>query len=191
MNTTPLVRALPQSNSRIAAFLFDRDGTIIVDVPYNGDPEAVRPMETAAETLSELRALGYPLGVVTNQSGIARGLVTSDQVQKVNARVEELLGPIDVWCICPHGPADGCGCRKPLPGLVYAASEHLGIPPERLAVIGDIGADVEAARAAGAYAALVPTARTRREECADAPILARTVAEAVTRLLALEEEGPR
>lgn len=82
--------------SGIAAVLFDRDDTLIVDVPYNGNPEAVRTMPTAAITLHHLRILGIAVGVVSNQSGIARGLLTHAQVERVNARVERLLGPFDV-----------------------------------------------------------------------------------------------
>ena len=69
------------------AVLFDRDGTIVVDVPYNGDPALVQPVPGAREVLDGLRSRGIPVGVVTNQSGIARGLVTRDQVDAVNARV--------------------------------------------------------------------------------------------------------
>ena len=99
------------------AVLFDRDGTIVVDVPYNGDPDLVQPMPGAREVLDDLRSRGIRLGVVTNQSGIARGYVTRHQVDAVNARVEELLGPFDVWEVCPHGTSDGCACRKPGPGM--------------------------------------------------------------------------
>ncbi|MFD0265345.1 D-glycero-alpha-D-manno-heptose-1,7-bisphosphate 7-phosphatase [Streptomyces sp. NPDC127106] len=150
------------------AVLFDRDGTLVVDVPYNGDPARVLPMPTALAAVTELRQFGVPLGVVSNQSGVARGLLTQEQVAAVRRRVDELFDPFDVWAVCPHGPADGCGCRKPAPGLILAACQRLGAAPERTVVVGDIGSDVRAACAAGARGVLVPTPVTRPEEVAAA-----------------------
>ncbi|KOV81270.1 HAD-IIIA family hydrolase [Nocardia sp. NRRL S-836] len=151
------------------AVLFDRDGTLIRDVPYNGDPSAVTPMPGAREVLRDLRERGLRTGVVSNQSGIGRGLLTRAQVDAVNARVEELLGPFGTWQICPHAPDEGCACRKPAPGMVLAACEALGVSPRRTLFVGDIGADVEAAQAAGAVPLLVPTQVTRPEEVSSAP----------------------
>jgi D-glycero-D-manno-heptose 1,7-bisphosphate phosphatase len=165
------------------AVLFDRDGTLVVDVPYNADPARVRPVPGAGAALDLLRAAGIPVGVVTNQSGVARGLITAAAVQRVNAHVGALLGPFAVWQVCPHGPADGCPCRKPRPGMVLAAARRLGVAPERVAVIGDIGADVEAAAAAGATAVLVPTPVTRPEEVAAAPAVQPDLVSAVRHLL--------
>jgi histidinol-phosphate phosphatase family protein len=173
------VRAL----DRPAAVLFDRDGTLVVDVPYNGDPARVRPMPGAAEALASLRAAGVPTAVVSNQSGIARGLLRPEQVAAVNRRVDELLGPLGPWLVCPHGPGDGCACRKPAPGLVLEAARRLRVDPARCVLIGDIGADVEAARAAGARGVLVPTAATEREEIASAQEVAPDLASAVRLLL--------
>ncbi|SEB35540.1 histidinol-phosphate phosphatase family domain-containing protein/HAD-superfamily hydrolase, subfamily IIIA [Paramicrobacterium humi] len=166
-----------------AAVLFDRDDTLIVNVPYNGDPEAVVPMPTVRTALDRLRAAGVRLGVVTNQSGIARGIITKEQVDAVNRRVEELLGPFDAWQVCPHGPDDACRCRKPLPGLITDAARDLGLDPDRVAVIGDIGSDMEAAAAAGARGILVPTPVTLPAEVASAREVAATIDEAVTALL--------
>ena len=168
----------------LRAILFDRDDTLVVDVPYNGDPDRVSPMPTAAEALRLVRARGLRTGVVSNQSGIARGMLSDDDVRRVNARVDEVLGPFDVWRFCPHGPDDGCACRKPRPGLVLSAADALGLAPAQLAVIGDIGADMGAAAAAGARAVLVPTARTLPDEIAAAPRVAPDLAAAVTLLLA-------
>ena len=173
----------PRPSPRPDAVMLDRDGTLIVDVPYNGDPERVEPVAGARAAVSRLRAAGLALAVVSNQSGIARGILTPAQVAAVNARVEALLGPLGPWLVCPHGPGDGCDCRKPRPGLVLAAAARLGVDPERCAVIGDIGADVQAARAAGARAVLVPTAVTREDEVRAAPELAGTLGEAVDLLL--------
>ncbi|MBT2470624.1 HAD-IIIA family hydrolase, partial [Streptomyces sp. ISL-66] len=165
------------------AVLFDRDGTLVVDVPYNGDPARVAPMPFARAAVSVLRGLGIPVGVVSNQSGVARGLLTQDQVESVRRRVDALFGPFDVWAVCPHGPESGCGCRKPAPGLVLAACERLGAAPGHTVVIGDIGADVRAARAAGARGVLVPTQTTRPEELAAAAESAADLLTAVRLLL--------
>jgi D-glycero-D-manno-heptose 1,7-bisphosphate phosphatase len=121
---------------------------------------------------------------VTNQSGIARGLISTEQADAVNRRVDELLGPFAVWQVCPHGPTDGCSCRKPQPGMVLAAAQRLGLPPGRVAVVGDIGADVEAAAAAGATSVLVPTPVTRPGEVAAAPVVRADLVDAVRHLLA-------
>ena len=164
------------------AVLFDRDGTLVHDVPYNGDPALVEPVPGARAALDRLRAAGVAVGVITNQSGVARGLLTKAQVDDVNRRVEELLGPFDVWVVCPHGPDDGCGCRKPAPGLVQEAARRLGVDTRHCAVVGDIGADVEAARAAGARGVLVPTPVTRPEEVAAAAEVAPTITDAVRAL---------
>jgi histidinol-phosphate phosphatase family protein len=165
------------------AILLDRDGTLVVDVPYNGDPEAVRPMPGAAAAVARLRRAGIQTAVVSNQSGIGRGLLSVDRVEAVNRRVEELLGPLGPWVVCPHAPEARCGCRKPAPGLVLRAARLLGTDPSRCVLIGDIGTDVEAARAAGARAILVPTELTRREEIAAAPEVARDLPAAVDLLL--------
>jgi histidinol-phosphate phosphatase family protein len=102
--------------------------------------------------------------VVSNQSGVARGLITDEQLDRVNARVAELLGPFDTWQVCRHAPDAGCACRKPAPGMIIAAARDLGLEPSQCLVVGDIGADVQAALAAGASAVMVPTAVTRPEE---------------------------
>ncbi|MCQ4043777.1 HAD-IIIA family hydrolase [Streptomyces rubrisoli] len=173
------------------AVLFDRDGTLIEDVPYNGAPERVRPVPGARRALSALRRHGILLGVVSNQSGIARGLLTRADVDAVRRRVEELLGPFDIWVVCPHGPYDGCRCRKPAPGLIHTAVARLGVERQRTAVIGDIGADVDAARAAGARGILVPNEQTDPREVAAAAETAPTLLTAVLALLGGEPEASR
>jgi D-glycero-D-manno-heptose 1,7-bisphosphate phosphatase len=172
--------------SPVKAVLFDRDGTLVEDVPYNGDPDLVRPADGAREAVGLLRAHGIRTGVVTNQSGIARGLLTDADVRHVNRRVDELLGPFDVWAVCPHGPDDGCHCRKPEPGLILWAAGRICTAPADCVVVGDIGADVEAARRAGAHGILVPTPETRPEETADADHVAKDLLTAVRAVL----DGP-
>jgi len=166
-----------------AAVLLDRDGTLVTDVPYNGDPARVAPVPGAAAALDRLRRAGVPLALVSNQSGVARGLLTMADVAAVNRRLEALVGPLGPWLVCAHGSDEGCPCRKPAPGLVLAAAAELGVDPRACAVIGDIGADVEAATAAGARPILVPTPATRPEEIEAAPEVAATLDQAVDLLV--------
>ncbi|MFP8942089.1 D-glycero-alpha-D-manno-heptose-1,7-bisphosphate 7-phosphatase [Streptomyces fenghuangensis] len=174
----------------VRAVLLDRDGTLVEDVPYNGDPELVRPMPGAAEAMALLRSRGVPAAVVTNQSGIARGLIGWDDMGRVHARIDELLGPFHAWAVCPHGPDDGCACRKPAPALVLDAARRLGAAPAECVVIGDIGSDMDAARAAGARAILVPTPVTLPEEVRQAPAVAPDLFTAVRAALDGPWPGP-
>lgn len=155
------------------AVLLDRDDTIIEDGPYLRDPAGVRPLPGAQHALDRLRRNGLRLAVVSNQSGVAKGLISARQLEAVNAEVDAALGPFDSWHVCVHDADDGCRCRKPAPGMVEAAAAALGVPPSRCVMIGDTGADVEAALAAGADAILVPTGRTLPHEVGEARVKAR------------------
>jgi HAD superfamily hydrolase (TIGR01662 family) len=178
-----IIRYQARIHPKPAGVLIDRDGTLVVDVPYNGDPKLVQPMQGARSALDRLRRAGIPIAVVSNQSGVARGMLSMDQVEAVNRRIEDLLGPLGPWVICPHGPQDDCTCRKPLPGLVVQAASALKVKPEDCALIGDIGADVEAARAAGARPILVPGPATLPEEIDAAPEVAPDLNSAVDLIL--------
>ena len=164
--------------------LFDRDGTLVHDVPYNGRPELVRPVAGAEDALDRLRRAGVRIGMVTNQSGVARSRLTGEQVAAVNRQVEAQLGPFDTVHWCPHGPDEGCQCRKPAPGMVWQACTDLGVDPSRCVVVGDIGADVQAAEAAGGVGILVPASATRREEVTAAAQVHPDLGSAVTAILA-------
>jgi histidinol-phosphate phosphatase family protein len=155
------------------AVLLDRDDTIIEDGPYLNDPAGVRPMPGAAAALDRLRRKGLLLAVVTNQSGVAKGLITTEQLHAVNARVDAELGPFDSWQVCLHDDVDGCECRKPAPGMVRAAAAELGVDTARCVLIGDTGGDVNAALSADADAVLVPTKRTLPQEISEAKQKAR------------------
>ncbi len=165
---------------RPTAVLFDRDGTLVKDVPYNGNPDLVELQSGARHVLDTLRARGIRVGVVTNQSGVGRGKLTKDDVNAVNARIEELLGPIGAFQVCPHTEDEACDCRKPAPGLITAAAASLGAHPRHCVVIGDIGSDVEAARNAGAQGILVPTTQTLDVEVKAARHVAADLREAVS-----------
>lgn len=132
--------------------MFDRDETLVVDVPFNGDPARVEPAPNARALLDRLRAAGFRVAVVSNQSGVGRGYITAEQVDAVNRRIDELLGPFDGFFVCPHAPEDACECRKPKPKLILDAARALGVDPARCYVVGDRESDVEAARNAGALA---------------------------------------
>jgi D-glycero-D-manno-heptose 1,7-bisphosphate phosphatase len=154
----------PEQATASGVVLFDRDGTLILDIPYNGDPALVQPVEGAVEAVAMVRAAGVALGVISNQSGVSRGHITREQVEAVNARVEEMFGPFDVILYCEHQESDGCECRKPKGGMVKQACDRLGIPTDKAIVIGDIGSDVNAALSVGAKAVLVPTPATLESE---------------------------
>lgn len=168
----------------VRGLLFDRDDTLVIDVPYNADPHKVVPVPGAHRAVERARAAGLRVGVVTNQSAIAKGLATREQVDATNARVDELVGPFDVWCVCPHDAGDDCDCRKPRPGMVLDAARRLGLDPSEVVVVGDIGADVGAAAAAGAQGILVPTPRTRTAEVDEARTVATSLDDAVSLVLA-------
>lgn len=135
------------SGGRVAAFL-DRDGTIIVDRDYPGDPEAVELMPGAAAAIGRLREAGLMAVMITNQSGIGRGLITEDDYRAVQARMEELLEAegtrLDAVYYCPHAPdlVPACECRKPGSGLYLQAAAAHGIDLAASWYIGDRMRDV-------------------------------------------------
>jgi histidinol-phosphate phosphatase family protein len=172
------------------AVLFDRDGTLVIDVPYNGDAGRVRLVPGAREALHRLRRAGVPVAVITNQSGVGRGLIGPDDVEAVNRRIEDLAGPIGPWLMCFHAPEADCSCRKPRAGLVLAAADRLGVEASRCIVVGDTEADVLAASAAGARAILIPNAATRAEEIARSHPVASGLQHAVDLVLGERASTP-
>lgn len=142
------------------AFL-DRDGTVIVEKNYLGDPAGVELLPGAAAGMRRLRELGYGLVLVTNQAGVGRGFFTEAAVAAVHQRLTELLAVagvvLDGIYYCPHHPAAGCTCRKPLPGLIRQAQADLPVDLARSVVIGDKPSDIELGRAVGMRAILVET----------------------------------
>lgn len=142
--------------TRAAVFL-DKDGTLVDDVPYNVDPERIVLAREAHAGAAALHRAGYALVVVTNQSGVARGLFGEDALAGVEAKLRKLLAPTPVagFYYCPHGPDDGCDCRKPLPGMLLRAAEELDIDLPASWMVGDILNDVEAGARAGCRTVLV------------------------------------
>lgn len=184
---------LVSSNVRnLRAVLFDRDGTLIEDVPYNREPGAVVLKKGAQQAVHAARRRRLHVGVVTNQSGIGRGLLRPEEVERVNRRVDSLFGAFDTWEMCPHSPDDECSCRKPAPGLLVRAAATLDVRPSDMMLVGDRLADLGAASAAGAISVLVPSAATEpgAESAADHVISCLNRLPALIDLLLGSPDGP-
>ena len=134
------------------ALFLDRDGTLIVDVGYPRDPALVEALPGALDVLRELQQR-FKLIIISNQSGIGRGLITEAEAAAVHARVVEQFAAEGVTFTaayyCPHAPDAGCRCRKPAPGLLEDAAREHGVDLATSIMIGDKPSDVEAGRAAG------------------------------------------
>jgi histidinol-phosphate phosphatase family protein len=154
-----------EAPARPAVFL-DKDGTLIEDVPYNVDPDKIRLAPGAIEGLASLHESGYPLVIVSNQSGVARGLFPESALRKVEQALRRMLAefavPLAGFHYCPHHPegtvtshAIACRCRKPAPGLLRRAADELGIDLAQSWMVGDILDDIEAGRRAGCRTVLI------------------------------------
>jgi D-glycero-D-manno-heptose 1,7-bisphosphate phosphatase len=141
--------------------LLDRDGTIIRKHDYLADPCAVELLPGAAEGLRRLRSMGFGLTVISNQSGLGRGLFDSSTLAAIHRRLAEILREegvsLDGIYFCPHRPEEDCTCRKPRPGLVRQAARELDFDPSECFVVGDNVCDVELGRAIDATTILVRT----------------------------------
>ena len=155
----------------IKCILFDRDGTLgeLSDVRY---PETFHAYADIKKCFASIQKKGYFVGIITNQSSIARGTGTDYDFEK-----EFLSYGVDVWKICPHDNEDHCNCRKPKSGLLLAAAEELRISPSECLVVGDRLSDILCAKNVGANAALVTTGYNEKEnvlaQFPDTPILSR------------------
>jgi D-glycero-D-manno-heptose 1,7-bisphosphate phosphatase len=149
------------------ALFLDRDGTLIVDKVYLSDPEGVELIPGASDGLRRARALGFKLFLVTNQSGIGRGLHTIEDTLAVNARMEAMLGlgapAFDGVCIAPEAPGQPSRYRKPSPSFILEMISEHGLEAGACWMVGDSRADVGAALAAGIRAAAVRTGRVPPE----------------------------
>ncbi|WP_417247853.1 D-glycero-alpha-D-manno-heptose-1,7-bisphosphate 7-phosphatase [Celeribacter sp.] len=153
--------SLTQHRPPRRTLFLDRDGTVIVERHYLHDPEKVVLERGAAAALADFARRGYRLVMVTNQSGIARGLFTRAQMEAVNARVDALLADagvrIDAWHVCPHKEGDGCACRKPATGMLDAAHAQEPVDWARSLIVGDKRSDIETGHARGVRGILVET----------------------------------
>jgi D-glycero-D-manno-heptose 1,7-bisphosphate phosphatase len=143
--------------NQMRAVFFDKDGTLIEDVPYNVNLELIKLREGASEALALLKKADFKLFVVSNQSGVARGYFEEKDLQVVWQKLNELTGvEFDGFYYCPHYPngkieaySFACGCRKPQPGMILEAAEQHGIDLAKSWFVGDTRSDVEAGKHAG------------------------------------------
>lgn len=150
------------------AVFLDRDGTLVHDPGFLRDPGEVRLLDGVGPALHQLATAGFRLVVITNQSGIARGIVAPDQLAAVNAAIDARLADHGVtmagWYHCPHAPDAGCGCRKPGTALHRAAAAALDLDLARSWCVGDRTSDLAPATAFGGRAILVRTGNGERHE---------------------------
>jgi D-glycero-D-manno-heptose 1,7-bisphosphate phosphatase len=148
------------------AVFFDRDGTINIDPGYLGDPELVKLFPNVPQSISKLRNIfGFKIVVVSNQSGISRGLISSKDVNNVNLKINELLKPenalIDAFYFCPYhpqfSPAEKCSCRKPSPEMILTAAKDLNIDLSKSYMVGDKASDIISGYNAGVKTVLIST----------------------------------
>lgn len=154
--------------SRPAAAFLDRDGTIIRDTGYPSEPADVRLLPRAAEAIARLNGAGVPVIVVTNQSGIGRGLLSEADFRRVQAETERRLAlggaALDAVFHCPHDPdREPCGCRKPGLDLYREASRAFGVALGEAIFVGDRVRDVEPARKTGGRGYLIRSGETPGE----------------------------
>jgi histidinol-phosphate phosphatase family protein len=180
------------------AVFFDRDNTLIASDGYLGDPSKVTLVSGAADAIARTRQLGYSVVVISNQSGVARGMFSEEDVKAVNARMDELLAAenpaaiVDRHEFCPFHPdgtvdvyARESDRRKPKPGMILSAAERLALDLARSWVIGDAGRDIEAGRSAGCRTILFNDASLKKSPAAgerakvEADYVVTTLGEAV------------
>lgn len=149
--------------------ILDRDGVINYDSPdFIKSLDEWIPIEGSIEAIARLSRAGIRVAIATNQSGVARGLVTEQSLAAMHAELERLVaeagGTIAAIRYCPHGPDDGCACRKPAPGLLLQIAETLEVSLEGVPVIGDALRDLQAAMQVGALPVLVRSGKGRETE---------------------------
>jgi D-glycero-D-manno-heptose 1,7-bisphosphate phosphatase len=149
--------------------LLDRDGVINEDsTDFVKSVAEWHPLPGSLEAVARLKHAGYLVAVCTNQSGLARGLLDTYALDGIHAALRSALAErgavLDGLYVCPHGPHDGCACRKPRPGLLLTAMRDLGQRPEDTRYVGDSLRDVEAALAAGCEPVLVRTGNGHASE---------------------------
>ena len=144
--------------------ILDRDGVVNHDsAEFIKSPDEWVPIHGSLESISRLTKAGYHVIIATNQSGIARGLLDIDTLNRIHNKMLEQLGDlggaIDAIFFCPHGPGDDCRCRKPRTGLLEEIAARLGIKLVDVPMVGDSLRDLQAARSVGGRAVLVRTGK--------------------------------
>jgi len=152
-------RSPGRSSPKSPAVFLDRDGTLMRDVDYCGDPNEVQVFDGVRQALAQLKRGGYKLIVITNQSGIGRGYFSEEQYRAVENEVARQMGHglIDATYYCPHLPEDNCKCRKPSPEMILQAARDHDVDLSRSFFVGDKPSDIECGRNAGVKAILVQT----------------------------------
>ena len=189
-------RTGPGASGRLRRAVFvDRDGTLNPDLHYLKDADRLELFRGVGASLRQVREHGELVVCVTNQSGIERGLYTEEDVGRIHARLNELLGRsgarVDAFYYCPHAPERGCACRKPGTLLFERARDDLHLDLGSCTLVGDRLVDVEAGRRLGLLTAVVRTPghealvdRELAEAGVVAPITADSFPAAIARLLA-------
>ncbi len=175
------------------AVFFDRDGTLMEEVHYCGDPSQVRVYPGVPEGLRRLKDAGFRTFIVSNQSGIGRGLIAEAQYRAVQAELLAQIGDglIDASYFCPDAPGVPSTRRKPEPGMVLEAAAQFDVDLARSYIIGDKSADVECGKRAGAKTILVLTGYGAQQDCTP-DYLVRDVVEAMDMVLeATAQASPR
>jgi D-glycero-D-manno-heptose 1,7-bisphosphate phosphatase len=167
------------------AVFLDRDGTLMRDVDYCGDPQDVHLFPRTAEALRKLKKAGYKLIVITNQSAIGRGYFNEAAYRAVEREVARQLGEdlIDATYFCPHAPDYECECRKPQPGMILQGAREHRLDLGRSFFIGDKQSDIECGRNAGVKTVLVRTGYGAETDAKAADFVARDVDEAADLIL--------
>ncbi|MEN3368296.1 MAG: D-glycero-D-manno-heptose 1,7-bisphosphate phosphatase [Verrucomicrobiota bacterium] len=174
------------SNETSPAVFLDRDGTLMRDVDYCGDPKEVEVFQGAADALRRLKANGYKLIVITNQSGVGRGYFTEEDYRKVEAEFARQLGEglLDGSYHCTDVPGTNSTRRKPAPGMVLEAQRDHGLDLSRSWFVGDKASDIDCGQNAGVRTILVETGYGAGERNCGADSIARDLAHAAEIILA-------
>lgn len=149
--------------------ILDRDGVINQDSDdYIKNPDEWIPVAGSLEAIARLNRAGYTVAVATNQSGLSRGYFELRDLSAMHRKMETLLsehgGQIDAVFYCPHGPDEGCDCRKPKPGLLHEIGERFQVDLNNVYFIGDTISDMKAAAASGVKPVLVRTGKGETTE---------------------------
>jgi D-glycero-D-manno-heptose 1,7-bisphosphate phosphatase len=145
----------------------DRDGVINEDSDdYIKSAAEWMPIPGSIEGIAKLSQAGYRIAIISNQSGLGRGLFDIAALNAIHNKLRDLLlvagGRIEMILFCPHGPSDGCGCRKPESGLFNQLAVRLGFPLQGLPFVGDSVTDIGAGRGAGMEPILVRSGKGER-----------------------------
>jgi len=159
--------------------ILDRDGVINQDSSdFVRSADEWLPLDGSIAAIAALARAGFTIAVASNQSGLARGLLDNGALRVMHQKLRDLVsaegGRVDRIVVCPHGPDDGCGCRKPAPGLLLELGEYYGISLAGVPAIGDSLRDLQAAAAAGAQPILVRSGNGR-ETARQLPAELRTI----------------